>query len=35
VLIHSIADDDFMGALASTSKYNADWDFLIFLRDYL
>src|ERR1700732_5201006 len=33
VLIHSIADDEFMGALSSTSKYNADWDFLIFLRD--
>jgi NTE family protein len=33
VLIHSISDDGFMGALASTSKYNADWDFLIFLRD--
>ncbi|WP_433996139.1 patatin-like phospholipase family protein [Bradyrhizobium lablabi] len=33
VLIHSIADDAFMGALAPTSKYNADWDFLIFLRD--
>jgi NTE family protein len=33
VLIHSIADDEFMGALSPTSKYNADWDFLIFLRD--
>jgi NTE family protein len=33
VLIHSIADDEFMGALGATSKYNADWDFLIFLRD--
>jgi NTE family protein len=33
VLIHSISDDEFMGALSSTSKYNADWDFLIFLRD--
>jgi NTE family protein len=22
-----------MGALSSTSKYNADWDFLIFLRE--
>ena len=30
---HSISDDEFMGALSSTSKYNADWDFLIFLRD--
>jgi NTE family protein len=26
VLIHSIADDEFMGALSSTSKYNADWE---------
>ncbi len=33
VLIHSISDDGFMSALAPTSKYNADWDFLIFLRD--
>jgi NTE family protein len=33
VLIHSIADDGFMGTLSSRSKYNADWDFLIFLRD--
>jgi NTE family protein len=33
VLIHSIADDEFMGALTPTSKYNADWDFLVFLRD--
>jgi NTE family protein len=33
ILIHSIADDEFMGALSSTSKYNADWDFLIYLRD--
>ena len=33
MLMHSIADDEFMGALSPTSKYNADWDFLIFLRD--
>lgn len=33
VLVHSISDDAFMGALMPTSKYNADWDFLIFLRD--
>ena len=33
LLIHSIADDEFMSALTPTSKYNADWDFLIFLRD--
>ena len=33
VLIYSIAADEFMGALSPTSKYNADWDFLIFLRD--
>jgi NTE family protein len=31
--IHSIADDEFMGKLSATSKMNADWDFLIFLRD--
>jgi NTE family protein len=33
VLVHSIADDGFMGALTPTSKYNADWEFLVFLRD--
>ncbi|MFY9957766.1 patatin-like phospholipase family protein [Bradyrhizobium sp.] len=33
ILMHSITDDEFMGALSPTSKYNADWDFLIFLRD--
>jgi NTE family protein len=33
MLIHSITDDEFMGALSPPSKYNADWDFLIFLRD--
>jgi NTE family protein len=33
MFIHSIADDEFMGALSPTSKYNADWDFLVFLRD--
>ena len=33
LLIHSIADDDFMSGLSSTSKYNADWDFLVYLRD--
>jgi NTE family protein len=33
VLVHSISDDGFMSALTPTSKYNADWDFLIFLRD--
>ena len=33
MLMHSIADDEFMGALSPTSKYNADWDFLVFLRD--
>ncbi len=33
VLIHSISDDAFMGALSATSKYNADWEFLTFLRD--
>jgi NTE family protein len=33
VLVHSIADDEFMSALAPASKFNADWEFLIFLRD--
>ncbi len=33
LLIHSISDDGFMSALAPTSKYNADWSFLNFLRD--
>ena len=33
MLLHSIADDEFMGALSSTSKYNADWNFLVLLRD--
>jgi NTE family protein len=33
IFIHSVADDGFMGALSPTSKYNADWDFLVFLRD--
>jgi NTE family protein len=33
VLVHSISDDGFMSTLTPTSKYNADWDFLIFLRD--
>jgi len=33
MLIHSIADDEFMAALSPTSKYNADWEFLTFLRD--
>jgi NTE family protein len=33
VLVHSISDDGFMSALTPTSKYNADWDFLIYLRD--
>lgn len=34
VLIHSIADDAFMEALSPTSKSNADWDFLTYLRDH-
>ena len=33
MLIHSIADDEFMGSLSSTSKFNADWRFLTYLRD--
>ena len=33
LLLHSISDDEFMSALTPTSKFNADWDFLVFLRD--
>ncbi|HEV7878289.1 hypothetical protein [Bradyrhizobium sp.] len=32
-MARSPADDEFMGALSATSKMNADWDFLVFLRD--
>lgn len=33
MLIHSIRSDQTMAALGVSSKYNADWDFLCFLRD--
>jgi len=33
MLIHSIRSDQTMAALGMSSKYNADWDFLCFLRD--
>jgi NTE family protein len=33
MLIHAIAADDVMQGLSSASKLNADWDFLIHLRD--
>jgi NTE family protein len=33
-LIDGIANDEIMGALSSTSKYNADWEFLTFLHDH-
>jgi NTE family protein len=33
MLMHSIGDDAFMSDLSSSSKYNADWDFLVYLRD--
>ncbi|MDN0076323.1 patatin-like phospholipase family protein [Crenobacter sp. SG2303] len=33
MLIHSIRSDQTMAALSVSSKYNADWDFLCFLRD--
>jgi NTE family protein len=33
MLIHSIAADDVMNALGHTSKLNADWEFLVNLRD--
>lgn len=31
--IHGISDDEVMTELGATSKLNADWDFLLFLRD--
>jgi NTE family protein len=31
--IHSIRSDETMSALGASSKYNADWNFLCFLRD--
>jgi NTE family protein len=33
MLIHSIAADDVMNGLGHTSKLNADWEFLTFLKD--
>ena len=33
MLIHSIAADDFMQGLGVNSKLNADWEFLMHLRD--
>ena len=33
VMIHSISDDVFMNKLQAVSKYNADWDFIVYLRD--
>jgi NTE family protein len=33
MLIHSIADNAVMTSLSHTSKLNADWDFLTYLRD--
>lgn len=33
MLIHSIRSDETMAALGVSSKYNADWDFLCYLRD--
>ncbi len=33
VLIHNISDDNFMNNLKAVSKYNADWDFILYLRD--
>jgi NTE family protein len=33
MFIHSIRSDQTMSALGVSSKYNADWDFLCFLRD--
>jgi NTE family protein len=33
VLIHSVSNDKLMNSLNAVSKYNADWDFITFLRD--
>jgi NTE family protein len=33
VLIHGVANDELMNELNAVSKYNADWDFIVFLRD--
>jgi NTE family protein len=33
MLVHAIAADDVMGELSVSSKLNADWEFLTFLRD--
>jgi len=33
MLIHSIRSDETMAALGVSSKYNADWEFLCYLRD--
>jgi NTE family protein len=33
MLVHSISADDVMTGLGVASKLNADWDFLISLRD--
>ena len=33
MLIHGINAEDVMGELNHTSKLNADWEFLTFLRD--
>ena len=33
VLVHSVAADNVMTKLGVSSKLNADWDFLLHLRD--
>jgi NTE family protein len=33
VLVHGISNDGLMTGLNAVSKYNADWDFLTYLRD--
>jgi NTE family protein len=33
VLIHSVSNDKLMNSLNAVSKYNADWDFITYLRD--
>jgi NTE family protein len=33
VLVHAIRSDDVMSAFSVASKYNTDWEFLVYLRD--
>src|SRR5208282_4041087 len=33
VLVHGLSNDGLMNSLNAVSKYNADWDFITYLRD--